>query len=292
MIAVSYDDLLASDKIPSPPVIVSKILRLADDPDSSLRDFSDLVRCDVGLTAQLIKIANSAYYSLRHPVADIDRAINIIGLSALVPLVVSFSMKGLLETEASPLDLDPFWERSVLLSSVSTFLSSYADGVSREEALLAGLLQDFGVLIISSVYPDEYLITENILSRDHNYLIAQERASFGFNHSVIGSSLLASWGFPMSITDAILCSHNTPLVDDRGLAWCVSGSNFFANQIFRGLEDGELLHGIYHSLSQPWINPLVDLDSATTELLEIISETSHIFDVQIISDDDVPPALI
>lgn len=144
MVKVVFDDLVASNKLPSPPVIVSKIFLLADDPNSSLRDFSRVISCDVGLVVQLIKVANSAFYCAKNPIVEIDQAVNVIGLSALIPLVVSFSFKGLMETSDSSLDFDSFWERSVLLSSVSAFLSVYACGVSREEALLAGLLQDFG----------------------------------------------------------------------------------------------------------------------------------------------------
>jgi len=285
MTSILFDDLLASENMPSPPIIVSKVLALADDPNSSLRDFSNVICSDVGLAVQLVKVANSACYAVREPVADIDRAVNVIGLSALIPLVVSFSMKGFLAATATPLDLNHFWKRSVLLSSVSAFLSEHSSGVSREGALLAGLLQDFGVLAVSSIYTDEYKNAQDFLSGDHEDLIAFEQAIFGTNHSVVGSALLASWGFPLPITDAILCSHKLPSEYERGLSWCVSGSNIIADEIIRGMEEGDLLRGIYKSLAQSWLDPLHDIESAVTTLLHIISDTSNMFEVDIVSND-------
>lgn len=286
MISIVFDGLMASDKLPSPPIIASKILALAEDPKSSMRDFSNLVSCDVGLVLQLIKIANSAFYSVRNPVLDIDRAINTIGLSALVPLVVSFSMKGLVATISSPLDFEPFWKRAVLLSSISVFLSRHAQSVSREEALLAGLLQDFGVLAVGAVYPEKYIDLQELFLHGHDRLVDQEEDSFGYNHSLVGATLLNSWNFPPSLTNTVLYSHSLPDEKIRDLRWCVSGANMIVSQITGAMNGGALLGDIYTALSQPWLNLSVGkIEPSVLEILHIIADTENLFDVEILSSE-------
>lgn len=286
MVSVVFDGLLDSDKLPSPPIIASKILALAEDPKSSLRDFSNLISCDVGLVVQLIKVSNSAFYSVRNPVLDLDRAINTIGLSALVPLVVSFSMKGLVDTIGSPLNFEPFWKRSVLLSSVSVFLSLHAKNVSKEEALLAGLLQDFGVLAAGAIHPEKYTDLQEYFLEGHGCLVSMEKARFGFDHSVIGATLLRSWDFPPSVGNAVLYSHSLPDEKIRDLRWCVSGANMIVSQITPSLEEGDLWGDICKSLSLPWLNlSISEIEPSITEILHIVADTANLFDVAVLPAD-------
>ena len=285
MKAEFLEQLLISDKLPSLPVVATKILTLSNDPDSSLSDFSNLISCDVALATQIVKVANSAYYARRQPVVDVGSAVQLIGLSAVVSLVITFSMKGLLDSSSSKLNLDPFWKRSILLSSISAFLSRYVRGVSREEALLAGLIQDVGILAVSAVFPEYYENTHSFCIYDHDQLIVEEQAIFGSNHSSVGAFLLRNWDMPASIIDAVLNSHDTPgrVLD---LNWCVAGANALAPCISRGIQGQNLYGEISSGLSSPWLGLDRDqIDNAVMMILEIVSETEVLFEVKILPQD-------
>ncbi|MDX2349921.1 MAG: HDOD domain-containing protein [Porticoccus sp.] len=281
------DQLLTAKDLPSLPVVVTQVLALSNNSASSLMDYSEIIIRDVALSTQIIKLANSAYYKSRGPIVNVRQAVQFIGLSSVVPLIVVFSMKGVLSTTKSPIDLLPYWKRSVLLSCLSAFLSRYAAGVSCEEAMLAGLLQDIGVLAGCTVFPAKYHEAQNYFWSDHDKLITEENAIFGNDHSAVGPYLLEKWGIPISIANAALSSHQVPVKEEQGgLDWCVSGSNILASCIIRGIENHNLLEEVQGALNGSWLNVAPeDVDDAAVALLGIVSETESIFEVAILPDD-------
>lgn len=144
----------------------------------------------------------------------------------------------------------------------------------------------YRILAVSAVYPDKYLDNPALFSSDHIELVATEEAVFSINHSTIGSMLLGSWGFPLSISNAVLCSHRLPNNDVRDLMWCVSGANLFVSQIIQGIESGDLCRDIHTALSQPWLGlPEGDRVASLTSLFCMVSEISSLFDVKLLPDD-------
>ncbi len=286
MDAKLLDQLLASDYLPSLPIVATQVLALSNDSVSSLEDYADLIQRDVALAAQIIKMANSGYYGNRFSVSNIHEAVKLIGLSAVVPLVVVFSMRGLLYTTKSPIDLTLYWKRTVLSSCLCSFLSRYAEGVSCEEAMLAGLLQDIGILAACAVFPDKYCEIKKHFWLDHDKVIAEEKAIFGIDHSSIGAYLLGKWRIPVSISNAVLSSHQVPDTGCRDLEWCVSGSNILTSNVISGIENQNLWEEISITLGCPWLDLASGgVEGAVIAVLNLVSETENLFDITILPED-------
>ena len=275
-----------AQSLPSLPSIAIDVLRLAEDPNSSIGDIAACLKHDAALSAQLLKTANSAFYAQRRAVNSVDFALQLIGLNAAVPLIVSVSMKSLRKACESEVELKHFWRRSVLTSCLSAKLADFANGVKKEEALLAGLSQDIGILAATILFPEKYSSLTRETWLNHESLVTHEQAFYDDNHLSIGNRLLQDWNFPEAIIDAVKSSHTPPTAEQRDLAWCVSGSSLMADKLLQAIESDNLWKGVRRSLRATWLNlPEEKIMPMTIEILELVMEAQGIFDVEVLPED-------
>ena len=286
MDATLIQKLQNSPALPSLPSIAIDVLRLAEDPSASMGKIAESVQKDVAFTAQLLKTANSAFYGQRREVNSVEFALQLIGLKAAIPLIISISMNSLRQSCDSTIDLQMYWRRSVLTSCLSTKLAEFSDTARKEEALLAGLVQDIGVLAGTVLFPEEYGNLPASTWENHHELLPFEKELYNDNHISIGNWLLESWDFPPIVIDAVKHSHKTPDQLDRDLAWCVSGSSLMADCILRGLESGNLWNEVKSCLRLEWLNvPEEKITALTIEMMELVLEAESIFDIEILPKD-------
>ncbi len=170
--------------------------------------------------------------------------------------------------------------------NVNKQLSRYSTGVGCEEARLAGLLQDIGVLVTCALIPEEYHEAQNYFWPNHDKLITEENAIFGVEHSAIGSYLLGKWVIPVPNVNAVMSSHQAPVKGQGDLDWRVSGSNILASCIIPGIENHNLWEEVHEALNCSWLNVAPeDIDDAAIAVLGFVSETESIFEMTILPGD-------
>ena len=213
MNATTLDKVLSSPKLPTLPAVAVKMLQLTSDPDVEIGDIADLVQYDQALSAKILKTVNSSYYSLRQPCPNIKRALAYMGLSTVKSLVLGFSLVDMTRNSASGFDLMDYWRRCVYSAAAARRIAMVTGTCDPDEAFIAALMQDIGMLAMHSVLGDQY--SELIKETKGNHLMVphSETSTLGFNHAQVGAKLGERWNLPEQIVDPIRQHHsrNSPL---------------------------------------------------------------------------------
>ena len=206
------DDLIKAirscDSLPSAPAVVLQILDLVQDPNINLPKLSKVIARDPALVAKILKVANSAWCGVRHEIATLDQAINLLGLNGIMSLALSFSLvQKLRNLKETTFNYQMYWRRSVIAASATLAVGSSLKETSRDELFLAGLLQDIGMLVIGGVIPSYGKLVESA-KKNHEKIVELERKELGTDHARVGSWFLNQWGLPNILVEAVHDSHN------------------------------------------------------------------------------------
>ncbi len=202
--------------LPSPPAIAVKILNTVQNPECSLADLEQIISADPALTSKMLRIANSAIYSLPNKVGNINRALSILGTNLIKNIALSFVIASDLRGAGeSAFDFDYFWRRSVTAAVAAELIMALIKDKD-DDIFVAGLLQDIGVLVLSLSKGKEYgAALKNCIANGGTGLADSERAMFGFDHQQVGCLLLESWGIPESISTPARFHHDPDLAPTK-----------------------------------------------------------------------------
>ncbi len=201
------------DHLPTPPVVFSQINRVLANPNASVYDVAKIIAEDAGMSARVLRMANSAYYGLPQPVASVRQAVVILGLEAVRSLVLSAAV---LETfsgyQENPEFQDMFWRHSLATASAARVLfgGQRSDRIIRggEEGFCAGLLHDIGKLVMVCHMPKLHAGT----NAHKFYKVIEDRwvedDVVGATHAAIGGYLARRWKLPDILGVAITHHHD------------------------------------------------------------------------------------
>ena len=202
--------ILASSELPTLPTVASKLITLTAREDATLADIAALVSRDVSLSAKILKVSNSAFYSFPQQIGSIQQAVSILGMNAVRSLVLSFSFLNIRGTRGvSRFDFEKFWQRSLSSAVATRLILEQIKGMDAEEGFCTGLLQNLGELILARTFAKEYEQLLHRLEEQPRDSLEAEREVFGCDHTVIGAHVARSWGFPESLV-APLEHHHQP----------------------------------------------------------------------------------
>jgi len=175
-----------------------KIKSLMEDEDSTIEDFANVISIDPSLTSRLLRIANSAIYSFPGEISTISRAITIIGTQAIYNMMlVDVSATAFKHFSNQAIDLKRFWRMSVYCGLATKNLAIKAGVRDIERLFVAGLLQNFGELIVASISPE-------LAQKCEKYSIenlpwALQKKVLGFTYTDVSAELLKLWQIPEKI---------------------------------------------------------------------------------------------
>ena len=181
-----------------PPTIqtLPKLQTLLTSEDSNFDDIVSLIRIDPSLTAQVLKLSNSAYYGQATQIVDIEDAVSRIGIREVYKLVAMVCGMELL-TDAQPvffIDEGQLWEQSLACALVMENMARDT-GQDPSSSYTTGLLHSLGKIVINRYLNDSYEEVFQIVEKKGITLTEAERKVFGFDHAEIGASLLKQWDF-------------------------------------------------------------------------------------------------
>jgi diguanylate cyclase (GGDEF)-like protein len=207
--------------LPSPPAIAAKILKTIQNKESSLDDLEKVIAADPALTSKLLRIANSAFYSLPYKISNVNRALSILGTNVIKNIALSFVIAGNLRGEKQCLfDFDYFWRRSVTAAVAAELVMGLLQD-KNEDIFVTALLQDLGILVMYLTKGQEYNAALERCTVDGGAdLIDTERRMYRFDHQQLGCTLLESWGIPQSIVAPIRCHHQPDLAPEENRRTC------------------------------------------------------------------------
>jgi HD-like signal output (HDOD) protein len=202
------------EKLPPMPEMTQKILRLSAKPDADVKELVAVVELDPSLATQVMRYASSPFFSYQGKVDSVHTAITrVLGFNTVMNLALGATAARPFKIARNvPLGLDAFWRHAVYSAALVQALSSAVPKEIRPPAgmaYLAGLLHNFGHLLLGHLFKQEFLILNKFVSKYPDKPIDLiEHKVLGTNHGVIGSWLMEAWQLPEEIVIAVREHHN------------------------------------------------------------------------------------
>jgi HD-like signal output (HDOD) protein len=264
------------------PEVTMRIIRLVEDPDSSAKDLNNIITHDPALGARILKVVNSAFYGLPGQIGSINRAIVLLGLNAVKNIAIAASLAKLFRGgKIHPsFEAKALWSHSIGTATASRLLSDQAGLKLPDEAFLAGLIHDIGIMVeIQARRPKFVEVMDKLDAGEAKTLREAESAVIGANHEHFGAGLCKLWKFPSSFA-YVTGFHHHPMdlaPANRMLAALVHVGDVLCAQqqvgFCRGVEQAEVDRAVldWLGLSEG------QLQQVTTEMPEAIDEAEAIF---------------
>jgi HD-like signal output (HDOD) protein len=202
------DLVKAAGSISSLPMIFTRINDAVNNPRSSIADIGRVISEDPGLTARLLRIVNSAFYSFPSKIDTISRAVTIVGTQQLRDLALATSvMKVFKGIPEDLMNMEAFWCHSVGCGITARVLASHRREANLERYFVTGMLHDIGRLLLFMNLPKQ---TRTALMRcqlSGELLYQVEYEEIGFDHATVGSTLLQAWNLPASLEEVVAFHH-------------------------------------------------------------------------------------
>jgi len=192
----------------SMPQVVSELLETTSKDNFSANSLARVILKDPAMTSKILRMSNSSFYARPAKIKNVDQAISILGITTVKCLALASSIFQPRHIAARiGLDINAFYTYILSVASGAELLAKVAKYPSPEEALIAGLLQDIGILYFLHHHPDEY---KKVLLRNQTgqSLVSAETEIFGIDHCEIGYLLASAWKLPEKIIQAISNHHN------------------------------------------------------------------------------------
>jgi putative nucleotidyltransferase with HDIG domain len=236
----------AVDRMPAFPKSVQKILELTRDVNCSAKDLIQIIDKDPVVTVKVLRVVNSAYYSLPKQITSINHAVVYLGFNTIKNLALSIAAIGILPAHnAAGFDGQQYLIHSLSTAGIAKQLALRVGGADPMDCFICGLLHDFGKVVFAQFMPQEFRKALEASQWNETSLHLALREVIGADHDVVGAMLLEKWRFPVDLIETLRHQYGPELTDqDTPMMACV----FAANQISKKLE--------YGFAGNPWIEEL------------------------------------
>jgi len=205
------------ERLPSSPRIYSALMEALKAEDTSTQTLGGIIQQDMGMTAKILQLVNSAFFGLRRTIESPQEAITFLGIDTIKGLVLA---NGIFEF-AQPLAIRAFaledlWEHALAVAQGAKRLAK-TEGLSRglqEEAFVGGVLHDLGILVLATNFPQKYERVAELVSQESINLSKAEESEFGITHAEVGAYLLGLWGIPAPILRIVSLHHHPKLIQE------------------------------------------------------------------------------
>lgn len=194
------------------PEVVAKIVSTVEDPRSSAAQLHRIVSHDPALVTRILKVVNSAFYGLPGQIGSIERAIVLLGLNAVKNIAVAASLgqlfRGVKLCEGyTARDL---WTHCIAVAVTSRDLARNLRLPIADEAFLAGMIHDVGLLIAMQLHPEKLRnVCERVKAAPDTDFCQAERELTAMDHQILGQALCELWKFPKSCA-VVAGNHHAP----------------------------------------------------------------------------------
>jgi sigma-B regulation protein RsbU (phosphoserine phosphatase) len=200
-------DGIKPSELPAPPEAAIQIMQACSREDVKQQELTDLAGYDPVVSAELLRVVNSPLYGLSREVNSIARAVNIIGHRALRNLALCIAVRDALKPDGlNDFDAASYWEDTLRRAVAARLLGQHA-GVEADESFTAGLLLDFGLLVLFYKQPGQAKHWNEIRRLDPDKRLIKEQALFGITHDQVGELLSRAWQLPEKFISALSEHH-------------------------------------------------------------------------------------
>jgi HD-like signal output (HDOD) protein len=215
MLAKRFEELKATGALPSPTGVGLEILRLARDDNASAADIARLIQADPALTGRTLRLANTGNSAASRPVTNIADSVARLGTRTVSAVALGFTIvAGNRSGKCRGFDYQRHWAYSLAQSVATQVLASQTRTYDGADGFAAGLLAQIGRLGLASIHPEQYATVLVEWARGSaDDLLRLEQKAFVTNHNELSAAMIADWGLPKTVCDAVLCQEDPEASD-------------------------------------------------------------------------------
>ena len=199
------EQVLKGIHLPPCPDTLLAVMKEARSANADPGRIANLIKQDAGLSAPMLKLANSPYFGIRTKASTVGQAITVLGLRNTVNLLSNVALRANVVPKLP--GMEEFWDRSSMIAQVSSLIAAQVPGLSRDDAYTVALFHDCGIPVLMKKYPD-YLKNVDDAARIGGNVCAVENARYATTHAAVGNLLARSWLLPPNMCRAILWHHD------------------------------------------------------------------------------------
>lgn len=203
-------------ELPAIPVVITSILNEIDNEHYNAKHIASLIEQDQGLTAKVLRVANSPFYGLARSISTVDLAIVILGSNVIKEILMSLLLQKIFQkVDSKVFNTKSFWKYSIFCGSASRYIARKLKYKLVSEAFVTGLMHDIGLLILMDKFKNNFAKVRRLQLFEGYTLTEAENQIFECTHSDVGAWIAERWNFPDKILQAIEF-HHTPffIADD------------------------------------------------------------------------------
>ena len=255
------------DEIATLPEVSMKIMQMLDDPDTEAKDLQDIFKEDPALSSKLLKLANSPFYGFSREIADVGRAIVLLGFNAVKALALSSSIGKMFASDTGANGFAPsqLWTHSLSVGVASRRVFGAAGQSELESAFMAGVMHDLGLLLEHQCCPEALSEVMEAVRTEGVRFVDAEQASLDTDHCELGLGVAEKWHFPPVLANA-MGYHHVPMEapeEFRPLTCTLALADHLSARLSLGFAD------VTASEDTPdWVGDVLKLDAAKLDEIQ------------------------
>ncbi|SMP44699.1 HDOD domain-containing protein [Anoxynatronum buryatiense] len=210
MTKISMEEIVERVRdIPAFPHTITRIIQLAESPESTVHDIENEVIRDQSLTATVLRFANSTHYGYSRTISTISQATVVLGFQAIKSIAMAASVSQLMARELPgyALEKEALWRQSQTCAIAARLIAKKVKYARPDEAYVAGLLRDIGKVILDTYLKDQVELIQQKVENDQITFMEAEEAVLGFHHGQVGASIAEKWHLPGDLAESIALHH-------------------------------------------------------------------------------------
>jgi putative nucleotidyltransferase with HDIG domain len=274
--AVPLEQIVSGvNDLPGMPWVVTQVVRITDNPASTVRELSEAICQDQALTAKVLRMSNSAYYGHSRRIATVVDAIGVLGFNTIRSIVLAAHMHNLLQKEVQGYQLaaGDIWRHSLACAMAARSVSGRVGYRMGDQAFVAGLLHDIGKVILGVYVAGAYDEIIGRVRQEQQPFSVVEKEVLGFTHADVGARAAYKWNLPPDHVEAIAC-HHTPLVAVENP--CLAAIVHIADAVCLSLGIGLGSDGLFYPFESQALALVgldeTDLEAIASELADLVSD--------------------
>lgn len=199
------ETLKRSAAVPSMPQVVLRFLEIMQDPDFDYNDLVKVLSADAGTVSEVLRLANSALFGVRHKVVSTHQALTLLGPKRTRSLLLGrYLVDSMTDKQVAGLDMSYFWRRSLTSSVIASNFAGHVLPRQRDEAFIGALLGKIGIPILAEALPKSYgPVVQKFAPHGSVITVDDELAAVEVTHSQVSAMVLSHWTLPDSVAQAV-----------------------------------------------------------------------------------------
>src|SRR4030042_4096985 len=200
-------------QLPPFPAVINRALNLMNDPNSSVQEIVETIQYDQAITANVLRVCNSAYFGLRQSVGSLQEAVIFLGFSQLIEIFLSGVSGSMMGKAVSGYDLEAgeLWKHSVSSALLSQIISRRIKREQNPMLFTAALIHDIGKVLLNAYVKEQSETIKDLVKTKGVSFLQAEKDVLGIDHAELSAHIIEQWSFPQKIIKAIRY-HHTPLL--------------------------------------------------------------------------------